>query len=154
MTERTRWLIAIVPIVVLSLAFSGFWYFGSYAPHARRVHDVNDALDRVKLPSGWSQTSSIEVTGQSEFTWQRLYAAPSTPPRDALAAFIQRLKDAGAREALQVSYCQAIRFCVRVFLPPHFMLMVDAQNTVVPEGDCMSNCTELRIEATRAPDST
>jgi hypothetical protein len=154
MTERTRWLIAIVPIVVLSLAFTSFWYFGSYAPHARRVHEVNDALDRIKLPDGWWQTSSVEFTGGGEPTWQRLYDAPGTPPADALPAFAQKLKDAGARAALQVSDCQAIAFCIRVFLPPHFMLRVDASNNVVREGNCMSNCTAIRILASRAPDNT
>jgi len=154
MTERTRWLIAIVPIVVLSLAFSGFWYFGSYAPHAQKVHEVNDALDRITLPADWWQSSAIELKGDSQPTWQRVYYAPSTPPADALPAFAQKLKDAGARQALQVSDCQVIAFCIRVFLPPHFMLTVDAQDAVVPEGNCMSNCTELRILATRAPDNT
>ena len=154
MSERTRWLVAIVPIVVLSLVFSGAWYFGSYAPHARRTHEVNDALDRIKLPAGWWQESALEMTGTKDPMWQRLYDAPSTPPAQALPAFAQRLKDAGARPALPESDCQAMAFCVRVFLPPHFMLRVDALNAVVLEGNCMSNCTEIRILVTEAPDNT
>jgi hypothetical protein len=153
MTERTRWLIAIVPIVVLSLTFSGVWYFGSYAPHAARVHEANDALDRIELPAGWWQESSVELTGGSE-SYQRLYDAPSSPPAQALPAFARSLKDAGAREALQVSDCQALAFCIRVFLPPHFMLRVDAQPAVVLGGACMANCTVIRILADRAPDNT